>query len=56
MDPSIPFGTRVLINGDEYIVEDRGGAIKGNRIDIFFDSHQEGDNWGVQYLPVKILD
>ena len=56
MDPSVPFGTHVLINGDEYIVEDRGGAIKGNRIDIFFDSHQEGEDWGVQYLPVAILD
>jgi 3D (Asp-Asp-Asp) domain-containing protein len=35
-----PFGTEVEINGTVYTVEDRGGAIKGNKIDIFVSDHQ----------------
>lgn len=42
------FGTKLIINGKEYIVEDRGGAIKDKRIDIYFDSHQEAINFGKQ--------
>ena len=41
MDKRFPFGTEVEINGKVYIVEDRGGAIKGNKIDVFVDSHAE---------------
>lgn len=41
MDGRYPFGTKVYIEGVGYrTVEDRGGAIKGNRIDIYCDSHQ----------------
>ncbi|MGN0383947.1 MAG: 3D domain-containing protein [Eubacterium sp.] len=52
----LPFGTRVSINGNTYVVEDRGGAISGNRIDIYFASHQEALNWGVRYCDVYIVD
>ena len=39
VDPSIiPYGSIVLINGKEYVAQDCGGAIKGNKIDIFVDS------------------
>ena len=39
VDPSIiPYGSIVLINGKEYLAQDCGGAIKGNKIDIFVDS------------------
>ena len=48
------FGTKLLINGKEYVVEDRGGAIKGNRIDLFVNTHSEALRWGVRYLPVKV--
>lgn len=41
MDKSIPFGTVVYIDGIRYEVEDRGGGIKGNTIDIFVGSHEE---------------
>ena len=51
----IPFGTKVLIDGQEYIAEDRGGAIKGNRIDVYFSNHQDAINFGVQYKNVSIL-
>jgi 3D (Asp-Asp-Asp) domain-containing protein len=35
-------------------VLDRGGAIRGNRLDVFFDSHWEARQWGVKHLPVKV--
>ena len=50
------FGTKLNIGGQIYTVEDRGGAIKGNRIDLFVNSHSEALRWGVKYLPVKVLD
>ena len=53
----IPFGTKVVINGNTYVSEDTGSAIKGNRIDIYFDTHQEALNFGVQYADVyKVVD
>ena len=51
----IPYGTHVLINGHEYIVEDCGGAINGNRIDIYFESHEDALQFGVQTVTVEIL-
>ena len=53
-DPSIPFGTHVLINGEEYIVQDRGGSIKGNKIDIFKESHSECLKNGIQKAEVFV--
>ncbi len=53
---SYAFGTKLLINGKEYVVEDRGGAIKGNRIDIYMGSHKAAIAWGVKYLPVEVID
>ena len=56
-DKSIPFGTKIYIDGvGERIVQDRGGAIKGNRIDLYFDSHQEALNFGRQTKEVTILN
>ena len=43
---NFPFGTKLEINGKIYTVEDRGGAIQGKRLDIYFDSHQEALNFG----------
>lgn len=38
VDPSIiPYGSIIKINGNEYIAEDCGGAIKGNKIDVFVE-------------------
>lgn len=51
----IPFGTKVVINGNTYVAEDTGSAIVGNRIDIYFDSHQEALNFGVQYAEVFVV-
>lgn len=57
VDPRvIPLGTRVYVEGYGYaIAEDTGGAIKGNRIDVFFNSGSEVDNWGVKYVKVYML-
>ena len=53
VDPSvIPYGTAVVIDGHTYIAEDCGGAIKGNRIDVYFDSHADALEWGVQTIEV----
>lgn len=49
------FGTKLIINGKEYTVEDRGGAITGDRIDIYMNSHAEALAWGVRYLPVQVV-
>lgn len=53
---ALPYGTKLNINGHTYTVEDRGGAIKGNKIDIYFSSHAQALAWGVKYLPVEIAD
>ena len=56
--PEIPFGTMVLVPGyacDGWVpVEDRGGAIKGRRLDVFFGTHDEALEWGVRWLPVRM--
>lgn len=49
------FGTQMIINGRTYVVEDRGGAIQGNRIDVYMNSHAEAIAWGVRYLDVEVI-
>jgi 3D (Asp-Asp-Asp) domain-containing protein len=41
-------------DGQPVKVLDRGGAIRGDRLDVFFASHQEALEWGVRYLDVKV--
>lgn len=57
VDPRvIPLGTKLYIEGYGYaIAEDTGGAIKGNRVDLFFDSASEADDWGVRWVNVYII-
>lgn len=53
VDPRvIPYGSRVIINGHTYIAEDCGGAIKGNKIDIFVGSESEAYRKGVYHTNV----
>ena len=48
VDPDvIPLGSTVIINGQEYVAQDTGGAIQGNRIDIYCGSHEEALQLGV---------
>ena len=50
------FGTKLNIGGHIYTVEDRGGAINGNKIDIFVNSHSEALQWGVRYMTVSVVN
>lgn len=48
------FGTKLNIGGHIYTVEDRGGAVSGNKIDVYVNSHSAALQWGVKYLPVSV--
>lgn len=53
----IPFGTKLYIEGYGYAVAgDTGGAIKGHKIDVFFDKLSDAINYGVRTINVYILD
>ena len=56
MSSDIPFGTKVVIDGHEYTVEDRGGAIVSNRIDVFCEDKTYALTQGRKVMTVKILD
>ena len=51
----IPFGTKVIIGEHEYIVEDRGGYISDNRIDIYMDSREAAMEFGRKELEVTVV-
>lgn len=52
-----PFGTKIMIDGQIYSVEDRGGAITGKHFDIYCNTHQEALNFNMRttsaYLVVE---
>jgi 3D (Asp-Asp-Asp) domain-containing protein len=55
VDPRIiPLGSTVMINGVEYIAEDTGGAIKGNKVDMAVATHQEALQRGVYYAEIYL--
>lgn len=57
VDPKIiPLGSTVEINGQRYTAEDIGGAVKNNRIDIFFNSHQDALKFGRQTATVYLIE
>ena len=58
VDPNvIPLGTRVYIPGyGEAIADDIGGAIKGNVIDIAFDTYEEAIAFGRQHIEIYIIE
>ncbi|WML50430.1 3D domain-containing protein [Neobacillus sp. PS3-34] len=57
VDPKfIKLGTKVYVEGYGYaIAADKGSAIKGNVIDIFFPSQKQAINWGRKTVTIKIL-
>lgn len=56
VDPNvIPLGSTVIVNGTEYIAEDTGKAIKGNRLDICFSTHEEALQFGRQIVEVEVI-
>jgi len=53
----LPFGTKIFIPGyGVAVAEDRGGAIKGNKLDVFMDTLAEAKQWGRKNLTVYILE
>jgi 3D (Asp-Asp-Asp) domain-containing protein len=59
-DPSLPFGTLVSIPGYDagqpVPILDRGGAIKGDRLDVLMPTHQIAKQWGRKAIPVTIWE
>lgn len=50
----IPMGTYLYIDGHEYKVQDRGGSIKGNRLDMYFDTHEQALQFQAGYYDVYV--
>ena len=50
----LPFGTRLMIDGQEYVVEDRG--VGAQQVDIFVNDHGEALARGLYYTDVWILE
>ncbi|MCC8026798.1 MAG: 3D domain-containing protein [Clostridium sp.] len=56
VDPRvIPYGSQIMINGVIYTAEDKGGGVKGKHIDIFFDTHGETRQHGMQNAEVYLV-
>ena len=47
-----PIGTRLLIDGTVYTVEDVGSGVSGRRLDIYFDTHQQALDYGMNVVDV----
>lgn len=58
VDPSvIPLGSKVYVEGyGTAIAGDIGGAIKGNRIDVFVPSKDQAYNWGRKQVKIQVLN
>ena len=54
----LPPGTKVRIGESPivYTVEDKGSAVTGNTIDIFYASFPEAMAHGVQYFDVYLIE
>jgi 3D (Asp-Asp-Asp) domain-containing protein len=54
--PEFPFGAKMKIEGyGTYICEDRGGAIKGNHVDIYMENKSEAFAFGRKNLLAEIV-
>ena len=54
--PSFPFGTKISIEGmGEFRCEDRGGAIKGNHVDIYMETKKEAFAFGRRNLTAQVI-
>ena len=56
----LPFGKKLVVPGyagnAAVEVVDRGGAIKGNKLDLYFPTHDEALVWGRQHLNVTVIE
>ncbi|MED4267686.1 3D domain-containing protein, partial [Priestia megaterium] len=58
VDPSvIPLGSKVYVEGyGQAVAADTGGAIKGNRIDVFVSSDSAAQDWGRRSVKITVID
>ena len=47
-----PIGTKLVIDGITYTVEDKGSSVNGKKVDIFFATHAEALAFGTQTVDV----
>ena len=47
-----PIGTRLMIDDIIYTVEDIGSSVVGNKLDIYYATHEEAEGHGVQEKEV----
>lgn len=56
----LPFGSMITVPGyaEDHVVPvlDRGGAIKGNRLDLLFPTHASARQWGVKRVPITVWE
>lgn len=52
---NIPFGSKVIVAGHVYTVQDRLAVRFDNRVDLFMPSHKAAQKWGVRNLKVQII-
>jgi len=56
-DESYPFGTVIYFEGlGERVVMDRGSAITGNRIDVYFESHEDALAFGMKQVRGYLVE
>ncbi|MDR1764920.1 MAG: 3D domain-containing protein, partial [Lachnospiraceae bacterium] len=52
----LPIGTKVMVNGIVYTVEDIGSAVKGKIIDIYYSTYEEAERHGTQKAQVYLIE
>ena len=62
-DPSVlPLGSVVRVSHPDgrligiFVIMDTGGAVRGNKIDLWFDSCREATDWGIRPVVAEVLD
>jgi 3D (Asp-Asp-Asp) domain-containing protein len=62
-DPSVlPLGSVVRVSHPDgrligiFVIMDTGGAVRGNKIDLWFDSCREATDWGIRRVIAEVLD
>lgn len=51
-----PIGTRLMINGTIYTVEDMGSSVDGHKVDIYYASHEEAVAHGTKQEEVFMVE
>jgi 3D (Asp-Asp-Asp) domain-containing protein len=56
VDPKvIPLGSQLYVDGyGEAVALDTGGAIKGNRVDLYMNTEEAAQSWGVRSVIVYV--